>query len=151
MQLSPGNARALYYMALVERNSGNLDAAIVDLEMVTKAFPRSRDARRELGFSYYQQRHYEQARVQYEALQGIDPDDLAAHYNLSILYRRLGEKDKAAVEAAIFANQKDDPAANSYALAYLRQHGEIAAESVPWHIHSDFDHGEEAASLEAHP
>ncbi len=151
LKLSPENSRALYYMALVERNSGNLDAAIADLEKVTRKFPRSRDARRELGFSYYQQHQYEPARAQYEALQGIDPDDLAAHYNLSILYRRLGMKDKAAIEAAIFADQKDDPAANSYALEYLRQHGEIAAESVPWHIHSDFDEGGPTTAIKAHP
>lgn len=151
LKLSPDHARALYYMALVERNSGNLEAAVVDLEKVIKQFPRSRDARRELGFSFYQQHQYESARQQYEALQGIDPDDLAAHYNLSILYRRLGQKEKAAVEAARFANQKDDPSANTFALEYLRQHGEIAAESVPWHIHSDIDHGDEAIAGKAHP
>ena len=151
LKLSPDNARALYYMALVERNSGNLDAAIADLDKVTQKFPRSRDARRELGFSYYQQHQYELARTQYEALQAIDPDDLAAHYNLSILYRRLGLKDKAAVEAAAFGNQKDDPAANTYALEYLRKHGEIAAESVPWHIHSDFDNDVETTVSKAYP
>ncbi len=151
LSLSPDNARALYYMALVERNSGNLDAAIVDLNKLTQKFPRSRDARRELGFSYYQQHQYQLARTQYEALQAIDPDDLAAHYNLSILYRRLGLKDKAAVEAAAFGNQKDDPAANTYALEYLRQHGEIAAESVPWHIHSDFDNKAETTASKAYP
>jgi hypothetical protein len=36
---------------------------------------------------------------QFEALQKIDPDDLAAHYNLSILYRRMG-KPKEGCRAA---------------------------------------------------
>jgi tetratricopeptide (TPR) repeat protein len=139
LKLSPNNARALYYLALVERNSGNLEAAVVDLRKVAEQYPRSRDAHRELGFSFYQQHQYEGARAEYETLQSIDPDDLAAHYNLSILYRRLGMKDKAAIEAAIFADEKDDPAANNYALQYLEKHGEIAAESVPWHVHSDLD------------
>jgi Flp pilus assembly protein TadD len=143
---TPGNARALYYLALVERNEGNLDGAIADLKKVAQAFPQSRDAHRELGFSYYQQHKYEPAREQYEQVQGIDPDDLAAHYNLSILYRRLGMKDKAAIEAAKFADQKDDPTANTYALEFLRQHDEIAAESVPWHVHSDLDLGSKAGS-----
>jgi Flp pilus assembly protein TadD len=132
-------ARALYYLALVDRNEGNLDGAIEDLKKVAAAFPESRDAHRELGFSYYQQHKYEPARAEYERVQAIDPDDLSAHYNLSILYRRLGMKDKAAVEAAKFADQKDDPTANTYALEYLRKHDEIAAESVPWHVHSDID------------
>jgi len=88
-----------------------------------------------LGFSLYQQQRYEEARKEYEALQSIDPDDLAAHYILSIVYRRLGMKDAASREAAAFADQKDDPTANTYALDYLRDHPEITAESVPWHIH----------------
>ena len=126
-------------MALVERNEGNLDGAIEDLKKVAAAFPNSRDAHRELGFSYYQQHKYPAARGEYERVQAIDPDDLAAHYNLSILYRRLGMKAEAAVEAAKFSDQKDDPTANTYALEFLRKHDEIATESVPWHVHSDVD------------
>jgi tetratricopeptide (TPR) repeat protein len=148
LQLSANNARALYYRALVERNEGRLDVASGDLRAVLQQFPRSRDALRELGFTYYQQHRYPEALAEYQALQGIDPDDLAAHYNLSILYRRTGSKDKAEVEAAIFADQKDDPTAATYALEYLRQHPELATESVPWHTH-DLDNpdspGEPAA------
>jgi len=137
LKLSPHNARALYYLALVERNQGNLEAAIVDLREVITQFPRSRDAHRELGFSYYQQRKYNEARAEYETLQTIDPDDLAAHYILSIVYRRLGMTDKASHEAAMFADQKDDPTASVYALDFLRRHTEVASETVPWHTHSD--------------
>jgi tetratricopeptide (TPR) repeat protein len=135
LKLAPNNPRALYYRALLERNEGNLDGAIADLQLVAAAFPRSRDAHRELGFSFYQQHKYQLARAEYETVQSIDPDDLAAHYILAIVYRRLGLKDKAAEQAAIFADQKDDPSANSYALEYLRKHSEIASESVVWHTH----------------
>lgn len=141
LALSPNNARALYYVAMIDRNEGRLDDAIVNLQKVAELFPRSRDAHRELGFSFYQQHKYEQARAEYEAVQGIDPDDLAAHYNLAILYRRLGLKDKARVQAAYFADQKDDPTASTFALEYLRKHHEIAEESVPWHVHDLDTHG----------
>ncbi len=143
LALAPENsvprARALYYRALVERNAGDVGAAITDLLKVAALFPRSRDAHRELGFTYYQQHRYAQARAEYETVQSIDPDDLAAHYNLAILYRRLGEKDKAAEQSAYFADQKDDPAGSVYALAYLRKHREVAQESVLWHVHA-LDH-----------
>jgi tetratricopeptide (TPR) repeat protein len=135
LKLAPDNSRALYYRALLERNEGDLEGAIADLRLVAKVFPRSRDAHRELGFSLYQQHKYAEARAEYEIVQTIDPDDLAAHYVLAILYRRLGLKDKAAEQAAIFADQKDDPSANTYALDYLRKHTEVASESVPWHTH----------------
>ena len=135
LELAPNNARALYYRALVERNEGNLDLAINDFNQVLTAFPLSKDAHRELGFSLYQEHNYKEALGQYQALQAIDPDDLAAHYNLSILCRRLGMKEQAAKEAAYFADQKDDPMASTFALEYLRKHNEIANESVPWHTH----------------
>ena len=43
-------------------------------------------------------------------------------------------KPEAAKEAAAFADQKDDPTANTYALEYLRKHPEVANESVAWHV-----------------
>lgn len=145
LDLAKDNARALYYYALVERNQGKVDEAIADLQKVAAQFPRSRDAHRELGFSYYQQHKYDLARTEYEKVQAIDPDDLAAHYNLAILYRRLGLREKASEEAAYFADQKDDPTASVYALEYLRKHHDVAQETVPWHLH-DLDEPK-AASL----
>lgn len=135
LQLMPQNARALYYRALVERNEGRLDLTVPDLEEVLRQYPNSRDAMRELGFTFYQQHKYPDALKEYEALQANSPDDLAAHYNLAILYRRMGMRDKASREAAAFADQKDDPTANTYALEFLRKHTELANESVPWHTH----------------
>jgi tetratricopeptide (TPR) repeat protein len=90
-----------------------------------------------LGISYYQEHWYDDALQQFLALQAIDPDDVAAHYNLSLLYRRMGMKDKAADEAAKFATKQLDPGAPTYSLQFLRKHPEISTESVPWHIHTD--------------
>jgi tetratricopeptide (TPR) repeat protein len=135
LTLLPGDPRALYYRALVERNAGQTKEAIADLEAMLAKYPRSRDGLRELGFSYYQQHDYPKARDTYERLQAVDPDDLAAHYQLAILYRRLGDKAKASIESQKFADQKDDPTASEYALIFLRKHPEVASESVVWHTH----------------
>ena len=135
LALAKDNARALYYLALVERNQGKVDEAIANLEKVEAQFPRSVDVHRELGFSFYQEHQYNLARTEYESVQSIEPDDLAAHYNLAILYRRLGLKAKASLEAAAFADEKDDPTASTFALEYLRKHHEAAQESIPWHVH----------------
>lgn len=137
LSLSPGNARALYYLGLVERREGHCDQEIADLQKVVAQYPQSRDARRELGISYYQQHRYVDARAQFEALQTIDPDDLAAHYNLAVLYRRMGMKKAAAEQSALFATRQIDPGAPTYSLDYLRNHPEISIESVPWHVHRD--------------
>jgi hypothetical protein len=74
---------------------------------------------------------------QFKALQAIDPDDLAAHYNLAILYRRKGMKKQAELEAAQYTMKRIDPGAPTYSLDYLRKHPEISNESVPWHLHTD--------------
>ncbi len=137
LALKPKDARALYYLALVERRQRHSDAEIADLKEVVAQYPQSRDARRELGISYYQQHHVDDAVEQFKALQAIDPDDLAAHYNLAILYRRQGLKQQASLEAAQYAMKRIDPGAPTYSLDYLRNHPEISNESVPWHIHAE--------------
>lgn len=137
LTLGPGDARALYYRALFERRARNSEAEVADLEKVVAQYPQSRDARRELGISYYQQHRPDEAIEQFKALQAIDPDDLAAHYNLAILYRRKGLKAQAEQEAAQYKEKRIDPGAPTYSLDYLRKHPEISIESVPWHLHTD--------------
>ena len=137
LSIDPNNMRATYYDGLLQRRAGNTEQEIADFKKVVEKFPQSRDARRELGISYYQQKDEHNALEQFEALQKIDPDDLAAHYNLSILYRRMGMPDKAADQQAMFIDKKVDPGAPTYSLGYLRTHPEISTESIPWHLHSD--------------
>jgi Flp pilus assembly protein TadD len=148
LALSPENARALYYMALVEREAGHYNEEIADLQKVVAQYPQSRDARRQLGVSYYHMERSEEAKEQFEALQAIDPDDPAAHYNLAILYSRLGMKDKAAEQAALFTTKKVDPEAPTYSFDFLKKHPEISTESVPWHLHSDLSPPDSAANLQ---
>jgi tetratricopeptide (TPR) repeat protein len=137
LELVPNNARALFYLALVERREAHFDEELADLQRVVIQFPQARDPRRELGIAYYQRHQYPEALEQFEALQIIDPDDLAAHYNLAVLYRRMGMKDKAAAQAAQFATKQVDPGAPTYSLQFLLKHPEISIESVPWHMHTD--------------
>ena len=135
--MDPNNARALYYDGLLQRRAGNTSRRSPTSAELLKCFPQSRDARRELGITYYQQKDEHAALEQFEALQKIDPDDLAAHYNLSILYRRMGQPEKAAEQQAMFVDKKVDPGAPTYSLSFLRVHPEISTESIPWHVHSD--------------
>jgi tetratricopeptide (TPR) repeat protein/nitrate/TMAO reductase-like tetraheme cytochrome c subunit len=137
LTIDPHNARALYYDGLLQRRAGNTKQEIADFSRVVEMFPQSRDARRELGITYYQQKEEHAALEQFEALQKINPDDLAAHYNLSILYRRMGQPEEAAEQQAMFVDKKVDPGAPAYSLNFLRVHPEISTESIPWHVHSD--------------
>ena len=137
LAVSTNNARALYYLAIVEKRSGNSASEIADLDLVVAQYPQSKDVRRELGVAYFQQHKYEQSMQQFQALQAIDPDDLAAHYNLALIYRRMGMKEKSAEQASLFATKKVDPRAPTSSLIYLRKHPEISSESDLWHLHTD--------------
>jgi Flp pilus assembly protein TadD len=140
LALQPNDARALYYMALVERRTRHTEAELTDLNEVVKQYPLARDPLRELGIAYYQQHRPEEAVAIFKRLQAVDPDDLAAHYNLAILYHRLGMKQEAAKESAQYAMKWIDPAAPTYSLEYLRKHPEFSNESVPWHVHAESTH-----------
>lgn len=140
LAIAPHDARALYYLAIVERRGHHPEQAIADLEEVVTQYPRARDPLRELGISYYQQHRAEDALATFKKLQDVDPDDLAAHYNLAVIYRRLGMKTEAAKESAQYAMKYIDPGAPTYSLQYLRQHPEISNESVPWHVHTEAMH-----------
>jgi tetratricopeptide (TPR) repeat protein len=135
LKISPGNPRALFYQAMVWRVQGKYAEAIQNLKQVIAAYPRVRQAHDEMGSDYYELKQYDLARQEYEALQAIDPDDLSAHYNLARIYRRLGMKEKAAEQAALFADRKNDPGATAYANEFLRLHADAANESVPYHVH----------------
>ncbi len=136
-KLEPHNVRARFYQALIYRAQGKLTQAIEGFKTVLAAYPRLRQARTELGSTYYQLQKFDLARAEFEALQTIDPDDLSAHYNLMLIYRRLGLKKQAAEQAAYFVDRKDDPGAAANAHDFLKNHKEISSESVPWHVHSD--------------
>ena len=137
LKLDPTSARTHYYDGLLQRRAGNTPAEIADFKYVVEKFPQSRDARQQLGITYYQQNRDKEATEQFEALQAIDPDDLIAHYNLSILYRRAGKMQEARDQQGMFADKKVDPGAPTYSLNFLRAHPEISEESIPWHVHSD--------------
>jgi tetratricopeptide (TPR) repeat protein len=103
---------------------------------VVKAYPRFRQARQELAYAYYLQKKYQPSREQFEALQSINPDDLSAHYYLSLIYAELGMKERAAHEAAIYAEHKDDPGAALLALDFRYRNPLVAHENEPYHLHS---------------
>jgi tetratricopeptide (TPR) repeat protein len=137
LAMNPDSARTLYWQALTFRNQGKVPEAIADLKQAATRFPLSSDIHRELGFSYYQQHEYKLAEVQYQAVQSINPNDLAAHYILGIVYSRLGNHKEAAKQEKLFADQKLDPMADIGMQTYYAKHPAIADEAVPWHVHTE--------------
>lgn len=136
LEKNPSSLRAVFYKGLIYRLENRLTDAVAYLQPVIKAYPRFRQARQELGYAYYLQKKYQPAREQFEALQSINPDDLSAHFYLSLIYAQLGMKKEAAQESALYAEHKDDPGAALLALDFRYRNPLIAHENEPYHLHS---------------
>ena len=99
------------------------------------AFPRDRISLQQLGELCKIKRDYQGVLECFGKILAIDPEDLGAHYNLMLVYRKLGRTEDAKREAKIFADLKDDPGALALANQFLRKHPEMSNESVYWHVH----------------
>jgi len=135
VKANPTNARALFQQARIFLKRGQLDQAETNIRQVLAAFPRDRISLQQLGELCKIKRDYKGALECYDKILQIDPEDLGAHYNLMLVYRKLGRTDDARREAKIFADLKDDPGALSLANQFLRKHPEMSNESVYWHVH----------------
>lgn len=133
--ISPNNVRALYYRGLIHRLQNKFTLAAADQNAVISMFPRLRQARQELGYIFYLQKNYTEAQKQFEALQTINPDDLTAHYYLSLICDRLGMKQRAQQEGAEYAEHRDDPTVGGLAQDFWRRYPAVADELAPYHVH----------------
>ena len=131
----PANMRALFQQARIFMKRGQLDQAESNIRQVLTAFPRDRISLQQLGELCKIKRDYQGALECFGKILAIDPEDLGAHYNLMLVYRKLGRTEDAKREAKIFADLKDDPGALSLANQFLRKHSEMSNESVYWHVH----------------
>jgi tetratricopeptide (TPR) repeat protein len=131
----PSNPRALFQQARIFMKRGQLDQAEGNIRQVLAAYPRDRISLQQLGELCKIKRDYKGALECYTRILQIDPEDLGAHYNLMLVYRKLGRPDDAKREAKIFADLKDDPSALSIANLFLRRNPGMSNESVYWHVH----------------
>jgi len=135
VKANPENMRALFQQARIFVKRGQLSEAETNLRRVLAAFPRDRLSWQQLGELCKIKRDYAGARECYEKVLQIDPEDLGAHYNLMLVFRKLGMTDDAKRHSKIFADLKDDPSATPLANTFLRKHPEMSNESVYWHVH----------------
>ena len=142
-----------WYSALIDRENGHLEVATQTLETIInnrfeaarqRGFDFSYDVRvlNELGRTLYErsrqlrgeQQHemLGQARDWFDKTLQIDPENLAAHYNLGLIHAQLGNNDEAgqhralhdkyrpddhAVEQAVARHRRENPAADHAAAA----------------------------------
>lgn len=148
LEINPNLHRALFQRARIRRQRGQLTEAEADIRRVLEAFPRDRLSLHQLGELSKIKRDFPTARDCYEKILQIDPEDSGSHYNLMLVYRKLGMNEQARAEAKIFQDLKDDPGALPIASEFLRRHPEMKGESVPFHVHDLRGAGDAVAATE---
>lgn len=147
-----------WFTGLVNKQNGFLDQAIGNFQSIVelddsetrrREFDFSQDYRllNELGQTLFERAKQErgeerqeereallqQALSYFERTLELDPENVAAHYNLDLIYKRLGETDQAAQHFELYRKYKPDDNARDRAVAKHRaEHpaADHAAEAV---------------------
>ncbi len=145
LEVDVTNNRAIFQRGRINRVRSRLAKAEEDFKKVLETFPRDRITLQQLGEltkiksdslpPKERTAQLQIARGYYEKVLEIDPEDLSAHYNLIVIYQKLGMRDEAKKVAIIFRDLKDDPGATSLASTFLQKNRSIAIESLPFHQH----------------
>jgi tetratricopeptide (TPR) repeat protein len=84
-----------YYLGMIAHHQGNAQEAISRFRRALQSNPTNAAIHVALGTELSGQRDYEAARVELERAIELDPQDQTAHYQLGLVYGRLGKKDRS--------------------------------------------------------
>ncbi len=137
LAISPGFAKANYFLATVARGFGEYDRAVELLEAVAVDYAYDRVVQIDLGNTYYLMRRYEDAiEPLLFVINQIDPEELGAHYNLMLAYRALGEDAKAEIHESRYLRYREDEDIRQISGPYKRENPHMNRESQPIHVHT---------------
>ena len=110
--LNPGNVHFQYYLGEILMRQNKLsDAEEVDRQAI-RVDPQYAPLHYQLGKVLLRSNHPDLAARETEKSISLDPNLAEAYYQLMQAYSRLGEKEKSARAAAIFAKLKKQPASD---------------------------------------
>jgi tetratricopeptide (TPR) repeat protein len=135
LALKPELASANYFYARVFKAEGDYDKAAKHLQRALTPYPRDRVVRNELGRVRFLQRRYLDAVREFRKTLAIDPEDLAAHYNLMLSYNGLGDTEQAQAHQKRYLRFKADESAQSITGPYRRANPEDNNERQAIHEH----------------
>jgi tetratricopeptide (TPR) repeat protein len=140
------NLRALFQLGRIDRSRSRLDKAEAEFKKVLESYPRDRMTLQQLGelakiksdivAPGERTAQLQVAEGYYDRVLAIDPEDAGAHYNLMIIYQKLGRRDQAKKEAVIFKDLKDDSSITNLAGTFLQTNSYVGTESLPFHTHA---------------
>ncbi len=113
LAIKPKLARALFFRATIEKEAGDYDAALQDLQEVERQFPRDRVVLDQEARVLFLERRYADALKVLDRVCMVDPEDLQMHYTAMLCHRALGHQAQAVREATLFKRFKAEESAQS--------------------------------------
>ncbi|HEX5757974.1 MAG TPA: tetratricopeptide repeat protein, partial [Thermoanaerobaculia bacterium] len=101
--LAPDAPRVWIYQGLLAKDAGESGRALELLRKAAARHPRDRVLRNEIVTILLLEQDYQGALRELEAILDIDPEDRAAHNSLMLVYRALGDAERAARHQKLFA------------------------------------------------
>lgn len=136
LEIAPKDGRARFYRALIDIKQFKYGEALADLEALAQERPRDRQVWSQLASVYLLQRRDNEAKLAYEHILKIDPDDTEAHFKLSGLYWRFGLVEFAKAEQNHSQSRHTDTVGETLRRNYLKAHPELYA-TWPWRPFGD--------------
>ncbi len=135
LNLRPGDPRAQAWLARTLLNMGEYDDALRLLRPLAERYPRDRETWFDIGMALYRTGRYEAAEEPFLRMLDVDPDDVSAHLNLMLCYRRLNRLSLARREEAVYRTLQEVDVPEQLLAEYRRTHPADALESLPIHEH----------------
>jgi tetratricopeptide (TPR) repeat protein len=142
LELSPGLARAHFFLGTSLRTLGLYEEALTHLEAARQQYPRDRVVLNEVGGIQFRQRQFDDAVRTSEAVLQIDPEDMQAHYNLMLSHQGAGRSEDAARERALYERFKADESAQVITGDFRRASPEDNNERQSIHEHHSAARGD---------
>ena len=135
LALEPDLARAHFFLGTALRALGRYEEALEHLAVAREQYPRDRVVLGQIGRLQFLDRQFEAAIDTYRAVLAIDPEDVAAHYNLMLAHQGAGNREEAARERALYERFKADEAAQAITGDFRRASPEDNNERQAIHEH----------------
>jgi tetratricopeptide (TPR) repeat protein len=125
---NPHRAKAHYFLGEVLVARGDLDGALRELNTALDQYPRDRNVLNMIGRVHFLKRDFGSAIRFFERTCLVDPEDLAAHYNLMLSYRGMGDTQRARHHQTLYARFKADESAQAIAGDVRRRYPDLNLE-----------------------
>jgi tetratricopeptide (TPR) repeat protein len=106
LKQNPADPGALYYLGMIKKMEGDINAAVESLTKSVAGYPNNADAQAALGSLCLQAGNLPKAIQALEQAVALAPDMAQNHYELAMAYSRSNASDKAKAQLGIYQQMK---------------------------------------------